>query len=277
MHTGQAGTVPSVPASLVWNPTVAANVGHQPWSRSNSARPAASEVDTIAVSTGRLGERVADSLGAVVPGEASNANVGASEEQGNEPRPTNPEPYLPQQPIATASNDDEEDLYSATPPPDMHSRDTVQPIATASMWQPDTIGDHEWSTGDGISQGPVGLQADETRLRGASGQLASPMFTGPESGQPASQVADESRHADTLSSHIEQMAKDNADIEERIRQMRQKLREQERTLREEGDAASRRIAERARECQQLERQLQDVARQTKAMRQIGQPASLSTW
>ncbi|KAI7468529.1 hypothetical protein KC351_g13598 [Hortaea werneckii] len=272
----RAATVPPTPVSLFQNLDTTASVGRQSSSQPHSVQLVAPEPDTIAVSTDCLEARIADSLGGIFPGDTSHTDANASEEQCNELRPTNLGMYLPQQPVGTANY--EEDLYSSTPPPpNMHSRDTIQPIASASMWQPDTIGDHEWSTGDGLSLEPVGVQADGTRLRGGGGHLASPMFTGPESGQPASQVADESRHADTLSSHIEQMAKEDADIEERIRQMRQKLREQERTLREEGDAASRRIAERARECQQLERQLQDVARQTKAMRQIGQPASLSTW
>ncbi|GAB1742877.1 hypothetical protein NU219Hw_g8581t2 [Hortaea werneckii] len=295
MDAGRASTVPPVPASLVRNLTMAANVGHQ--SESNSVQPAASEVDTIAVATGRLGKRIADSLGAVFSGEASHADVDASEEQCNAPRPADPERCMSRQTVGAASDDDdedfdsssdddeedfdsssdgdEEDLYSTTPPPpNVPSRDTTAPTATARMLQPEPLGDRDRPSKDGSAREQDGYQADQTRLGGAGGQLASPVSTGAESRhRVASQVADESQHADSLSSHIEQMAKDDAAIKEGFRRIRQKLREQERTLREEGDAASRRIAERTREYEQLERQSQDVARQTEAVRQIGQPSS----
>lgn len=284
MDAGRASTVPPVPASLARNPTMAANVGHQ--SESNSVQPAASEMDTIAVATGRLGKRIADSLGAVVGGEASHADFGASEEQCNEPRPADFERCMSRQTVGatsddddedsdSSSGDDEEDLYSSTPPPpNVPSRDTTAPTATAHMLQPEPLGDRDRPSKDGSAREQDGYQADQTRLGGAGGQLASPVSTGAESRhRVASQVADESQHADSLSSHIEQMVKDDAAIKEGFRRIRQKLREQERTLREEGDAASRRIAERAREYEQLERQSQDVARQTEAVRQIGQPSS----
>lgn len=200
---GRAATVPPVPASLVRNPTMAANVGHQ--SESNSVQPAASELDTIAVAAGRLGKRIADSLGAVVGGEASRADVGDSEEQCNEPRPTDPERRTPRRTDGTTSDDDEEDFYSSSdddeedlysstpPPPNVPSRDTTEPTATARMLQPEPLGDRDRPREDGSAREQVGHQADLTRLRGASGQLASPVSTGVESGhEAASQVADES-------------------------------------------------------------------------------------
>lgn len=311
MDAGRAAIVPPLPASLAWNPTMAVNVGHQSSpSQSDSIHPRtaptgarrrtptsparaapgphpqgylrAPEQNTNAVFTAQLGERIANSLCAVVTGEASHAthaDVEASEEQCNEPRLTNPERYRPRQAVGTASGDDE-DLYSSTPPPSKvhrrdNKRDTDQRTATAGMSQPGTIGDDERSRGYDIARERMGLQADETRLRGASGHLASPVFTGAESGhRAASQVADESRHADPLSCRLEQMIRDAEAREERVRQIRQKLREQGRTFREEEDAASRRMAELDQEIQQLERDSQDLDRHTEAVKRIAaQPSS----
>ncbi|KAI6876944.1 hypothetical protein KC318_g10495 [Hortaea werneckii] len=283
MDAGRAATVPPVPASLVRNLTMAANVGQQ--SESNSVQPAASELDTIAVSTGRLGERIADSLGAVVGGEASHADVGASEEQCNEPRPTDPERCIPRRTVGTtsdddeedfnsSSDDDEEDLYSSTPhPPTMHRRDTAEPTAIAGMLQPEPLGDRERPREHDDSREQVGHQADETRLRGAGGQLASPVSMGAESGQRvASQVADESRDTDDVSD-TDRMEREYEASKERNRQMRQRLREEERECRAQEDAASRRLAEMEREFQELQRQSQNVTKRTKVMRRIAQPST----
>ncbi|KAI7200214.1 hypothetical protein KC343_g10428 [Hortaea werneckii] len=307
MDAGRAAIVSPSPAILAWNPTMAVNAGHQsspsqsdpthPRTAPTGARrrtpasPAravpdpspqgclrAPEQNTIAVSAVQLGERIANSLYASVTGEASHAthaDVEASEERGNEPRLGDAERCRPRQAVGTASSDDE-DFYSRTPPPfEMHRRNTNQRTATAGMSQPRAIGDDERSRGYDTAREQMGLQADETRLRGAGGHLASPVSTGAESGhRAASQVADESRHADPLSCRLQQMIRDAEAREERVRQIRQKLREQGRTFREEEDAASRRIAELDHEIQQLERDSQDLDRHTEAVKRIAaQPSS----
>lgn len=274
---GRGATMPPTPVSLVQSLTTSADLGHQSSSQTLSVQPVAQEQDTIAVTNFRLDKRIADSLGAVVTGEASYANVvDGSKDQSNEPRSTDPEQCMSGRIVGTASNDDDEDLYSSTPPPpNMHSHDIIEPTATAPMLLPGTISSDERPRADDSSREQDGHQAEETRLRDAGGQLASPVSTGAESGHgAASLVADESRHADPLRSiDIEQMVQDDAAMKERVRQMRQKLREQERTLREEREAASRRTVERAREFEQLERQSQYMARQTEAVRQVGLPSS----
>ncbi|KAI7227332.1 hypothetical protein KC330_g8460 [Hortaea werneckii] len=195
----RAATVPPTPVSLVQNLTPTASVGGQSSSQIHSVQPGGLEQDTIAVFPTRLEKLMADSLGAVVGGEASHANVvDASEEQSNEPRRTDLEVCMPRRIVGTANNDEDEDLYSSTPPPpNVHSRDTTQPTATAQMLQPEPLDDRERPRENDDSREQGVHHADQTRLRGATEQLASPVSTGAESRhRVASQVADESRDTD---------------------------------------------------------------------------------
>ncbi|GAB1731721.1 hypothetical protein NU195Hw_g5636t1 [Hortaea werneckii] len=282
-YAGRVATVPPTPVSLVQNLTTTGSVGRQSLSQTRSVQPAASGLDTIAVSTPCLGERIADSLGGVVLGNTFQTDANASEEQGNEPRPTIPEAYLPQQPFGLASNDGE-DLYSSTPPPpNVHSHDTTGPTRTEGILQPETIDDNEQSREDDTFREQVGLQADETRLCGAGGQLASPVSTGAESGhhRAASQVADESRQEDLLGT-MEQRARQLQAAKEQYPQAEQSVSAREGHSQAQVDAMSRWIereeAEMSYAYQELERRSQTAVRRTaavEAMKRIMQASSSS--
>ncbi|KAI7535970.1 hypothetical protein KC331_g11729 [Hortaea werneckii] len=278
----RAATVPPTPVSLVQNLTPTASVGGQASSQIHSVQPAASELDTMAVFPTRLEEVIADSLGAVVTGEASHANVvDAYEEQCNEPRHTDPDRCVPRRIVGTANNDDNEDLYSSTPPPpNVHSRDTTEPTATARMLQPEPLGDRERPREHDNSRERDGHQADQTRLRGAGGQLASPVSMGPESGnRVASQVADESQQEDLLRT-MEQRVKRLQAAKEQYLQAEQSVKAREGQSRAQVDAMSRWIEREEAELRyaykELGRRSQTAARMTEAveaMKQILQASS----
>ncbi|KAI6806688.1 hypothetical protein KC332_g10354 [Hortaea werneckii] len=281
-YAARVATVPPTPVSLVQNLTATDSAGRQSLSQTLSVQPAASGLDTIAVATPCLGERIADSLGGVVPGNTFQTDANASEEQCNEPRSTIPEPYLPQQLVGLASNDHGEDLYSSTPPPpSVHSHDTTGPTTTAGILQPGTIGDNEQSREDDTSREQIGLQAEETKLRGAGGQLASPVSTEAESGHQ-SQAADESRQADLLST-MQQRARQLQAAKEQYPQEEESVSAREGQSQAQVDAMSRwierEVAELSYAYQELERRSQTAARKTEAveaMKRIMQ-ASSSTY
>ncbi|KAI7152602.1 hypothetical protein KC349_g8884 [Hortaea werneckii] len=267
---GQATIVPPTPVSLVQNLTPTASVGGQASSQIHSVQPAASELDTIAVFPTRLEELIADSLGAVVTGEASHANVvDAYEEQRNEPRPTDPERCMPRQAVGTASNDEEDSFSSTPPPPNVHSRDTNEPTATAQMLQPEPLDDRERPRENDDSREQGVHHADQTRLRGAGGQLASPVSTGAESGhRVAGQVADESQQKHLLST-MEQRVRQLQAAKRQYLQAEQSVKAREGQSRAQLDAMSRWIEREEAELrdayQELERRSQTAARMTEAV------------